>query len=245
MRSIHWTRFISITNDSGKSHGYHIQTVRMRRTSSWCSICLNSGQNGRCFSIIETSQVLPDYCEKDNLRKCYWDLDWRMYRIGMAYLCIHSKVYSCLKTWDYIKLAGGKQNLNPMWNWWNLWISETQHHFLTTHIWRVLDVIAKANKCIVDEYRKMCKSRISVGESRPHILWSVKTLTRAVTKWTRACDKRLARLISVGNTVQPCRLGLFQDSDFCWWLWRLKIDLRWENFVYSWESNIRSHKLDV
>ena len=48
-----------------------------------------------------------------------------------------------------------------------------------------------------------------------------------VTKWTKACDKRLSRLISyihrtndfrqychVGNTVQQCRLGLFQDSDF-------------------------------
>ena len=43
----------------------------------------------------------------------------------------------------------------------------------------------------------------------------------------KACDKRLARLISyihhtcehrqycfVGNTAQHCRLGLFQDSDF-------------------------------
>ena len=45
--------------------------------------------------------------------------------------------------------------------------------------------------------------------------------------WTKACDKRSARLIShshhtcefkqyccVGNTAQHCRLGLFQDSDF-------------------------------
>ena len=55
----------------------------------------------------------------------------------------------------------------------------------------------------------------------------VNKLARAVTKWTKACDKRLARLISyihhtcefrqycyVGNTAQQCRLGLFQDSDF-------------------------------
>ena len=47
------------------------------------------------------------------------------------------------------------------------------------------------------------------------------------TKWTKACDKRLTRLIShihytcelrqychAGNTAQQCRLGLFQDSDF-------------------------------
>ena len=52
-------------------------------------------------------------------------------------------------------------------------------------------------------------------------------LARAITKWTRACDKRLCRLISyihhtcefkhychVGKTAQQCRLGLFQDSDF-------------------------------
>ena len=52
-------------------------------------------------------------------------------------------------------------------------------------------------------------------------------LARSVTKWTKACDKRLNRLISyihhtceykqccyVGNTAKQCRLGLFQDSDF-------------------------------
>ena len=52
-------------------------------------------------------------------------------------------------------------------------------------------------------------------------------LARAVTKWTKACDERLARLISyihltceykqyccVGVTAQQCRLGLYQNSDF-------------------------------
>ena len=62
---------------------------------------------------------------------------------------------------------------------------------------------------------------------RPDILWSVNKLDRSVTKWTKACNKRLARLIScihhtceywqycyVTNTAQQRRLGLFQDSDF-------------------------------
>ena len=58
---------------------------------------------------------------------------------------------------------------------------------------------------------------------RPDILWSVNKLARSITKWTKACDKRLDRLISyihhrqhchVGNTAKQCRLGLFQDSDF-------------------------------
>ena len=52
-------------------------------------------------------------------------------------------------------------------------------------------------------------------------------LARSITKWTKACDKRLNRLISfihhtgeyrqychVGNTAKQCRLGLFRDSDF-------------------------------
>ena len=62
---------------------------------------------------------------------------------------------------------------------------------------------------------------------RPGILWSVNKFARSITKWTKACDKRLNRLISyihhtcaykqycfVGNTAKQCRLGLFQDSDF-------------------------------
>ena len=60
-----------------------------------------------------------------------------------------------------------------------------------------------------------------------YFLWSVNKLARSITKWTKACDKRLNRLISdihhtceykqychVGNTAKQCRLGLFQDSDF-------------------------------
>ena len=62
---------------------------------------------------------------------------------------------------------------------------------------------------------------------RPDILWSVNKLARSITRWTKACDKRLCQLISyihhtceykqycyVGNTAKQCRLGLFQDSDF-------------------------------
>ena len=38
--STHWIRIVSVPNDSGKSHGYHFQTTRLRRTSSWRNICL-------------------------------------------------------------------------------------------------------------------------------------------------------------------------------------------------------------
>ena len=49
----HWIRMVSITNDSSKSHGYHFQTARLRRTSSWRSICLDPGKNGRCSKLLK------------------------------------------------------------------------------------------------------------------------------------------------------------------------------------------------
>ena len=69
-----------------------------------------------------------------------------------------------------------------------------------------------------------CLNLARVG--RPDILWSVNKLARSITKWTKACDKRLNRLISyihhtceyrqychVGNTAKECRLGLFKDNE--------------------------------
>ena len=84
----------------------------------------------------------------------------------------------------------------------------------------------------VGELSKVCSQFILkrlylVRIGRPDTLWSVNKLARSITKWTKACDKRLSRLISsfhhtceykqhcyVGNTAKQCRLGLFQDSDF-------------------------------
>ena len=91
----------------------------------------------------------------------------------------------------------------------------------------------------------------------PDIPWSVNKLARAVTKWTRSCDRRSARLISyihhtqdcrhyshVGNTAQHCRLGLFQYSDFAGDLEDSKINLG-RNFMFAWKWNIRSCELDL
>ena len=57
VRSIHWTRIVSVPNDSRKSHGHYFKTTRMRRTSSRCSIRLHPGQNGSCTDVIEHSQI--------------------------------------------------------------------------------------------------------------------------------------------------------------------------------------------
>ena len=63
----------------------------------------------------------------------------------------------------------------------------------------------------------------------PHNLWSVNKFARAVAKWTQACDRRLARLISyihhtnefrqrchVGNAAQRCRWGFVSRLRLCW-----------------------------
>ena len=99
--------------------------------------------------------------------------------------------------------------------------SNDDHHFKERRrngiCWRIVT-------CMLSIFLK-CLYLARIG--RPDILWSVNKLARSITKWTKACVKRLNRLISyihqtcenkqycyVRNTPKQCRLGLFQDSDF-------------------------------
>ena len=65
------------------------------------------------------------------------------------------------------------------------------------------------------------------GIGRLDKMWTVNTFSRAVTKWNRACDQRLAILISyiqatmdhgqfrhVGDKVGNCKLCAFQNASF-------------------------------
>ena len=94
------------------------------------------------------------------------------------------------------------------------------HHFKEEEIGSIGELFTVCSKIVL-------KCQILARIGRPYISWSVNKVARAVTKRTRACDKRLARLISyihytcefkkychVRNTAEQCRLGLFQDSDF-------------------------------
>ena len=62
---------------------------------------------------------------------------------------------------------------------------------------------------------------------RPDILWSANKLARSVTKWTQACDRRLAKLISYTHHTndfrQHCHVGNTAIADWertrhrlCW-----------------------------
>ena len=114
----------------------------------------------------------------------------------------------------------------------------------------------------VGEFSDACSQIVlkcwySARIGRLAILWSVNNLARSVTKWTRTCERRLARLISnihhtsdyrhcchVGITVQHCRFGSFQDSDSARKTWKIQNQLQ-VNLVYFRTQNICSHKLDV
>ena len=92
---------------------------------------------------------------------------------------------------------------------------------------------------------------------RPDILCSVNKFARSITRWTKACDKRLSRLISyihhtceytqychVGNTSTTMQVGIVSGLWLCWRSCRLKIDLK-VNFAHIWKSYVCSQKLDV
>ena len=99
------------------------------------------------------------------------------------------------------------------------------HASMTTNAKRRNDICCRIVTSMLSNCFLECLYLARIG--RHDILWSVNKLARSITKWTKACDKRLCRLIShihhtcehnqfchVGNTAIQCRLGLFQDSDF-------------------------------
>ena len=342
--SIHWTRIISISIDGSKSHGYHIQIARVRRTSSWRSISLYPCQNGRCSKIIENSKIgmsrhmdssTTTHMAKIMVRhwrplernlyghpfgrtvmgKTIWEspiairlgesfqsgmllrLLWKRiilisvcgwHQIGWKETKYSSNVErtkqrswfgrTSIIPWSwkpgmYTKTMWNKQRYcrqlqNHAWiqnfrrsNWtitmfgnyayffvvlwhgrvmprnvWNDIVSwqtkrlnnstKYQHHVLMTITskkknWNPWE---NCQKCILKIVLK-CLYLARIG--RPDILWSVNKFARSITKWTKACDKRLSRLISyihhtreykqychVGNNAKQCRLILFRDSAF-------------------------------
>ena len=50
IRSIYWTRIISITDDCRKKHGHYFKTAGMRRTSSRCSIRQNPSEKWKMLT---------------------------------------------------------------------------------------------------------------------------------------------------------------------------------------------------
>ena len=82
---------------------------------------------------------------------------------------------------------------------------------------------------------------------RPDIFWSVNKFARAITEWTRACDKRSTRLISYIH--HACEFKQYCHEDcvrtlICRRSTRLKINIRW-TLVHFRKSHGCANKLDV
>ena len=120
------------------------------------------------------------------------------------------------------------------------------HHFKERELKSVGD-LSKENSQIVLK----CWYMARIG--RPDILWSANKLARSITKWTKACDKRLNHIFFIhvnrDNIVMWVILPNNADWD-CFKILTLQEILRirnhfWRNVVYFWKSYICSNQLDV
>ena len=87
--------------------------------------------------------------------------------------------------------------------------------------------LAERGKLAEISARVVLKCLYLASAGRPDLLWTVNLLAMQVTKWTKACDRMMERLISyihynrdhthvnvVGGPHEDCFLALFQDASF-------------------------------
>ena len=175
VRSVYWTRIISISTDSRKSHGREIKASRMFRTSSWCNISLHSSRNGRCINVIQkipksecqeiwirppkqkcpkSLSSMEDVVLKKNLyghplARLLWERQFEKILLKHGWekipnwecLFVHREKGLFLSAYvDDIKLAGKKQNLDPMWKLLNKEVDlREQHLSLIMYTWDALN----------------------------------------------------------------------------------------------------------
>ena len=187
-----------------------------------------------------------DYDGKGKLRKSYCSTVGKKFPNWECLFVQREKGLFLSVYVDDKKLAGKKQNINPMWKLLNKEVDLGEPTSFLDHVYlgrtqRQCEIstqqLYKVSTPCIDDHHFKEEEMKSVGElsttcsqivlkclylariGRPGILWSTNKLARSITKWTKACDKRLNRLIShihhtseykqychVGNTAKQCRL---------------------------------------
>ena len=96
--------------------------------------------------------------------------DWEKFQIGNVSLYIVRKDYSYLCMY-YIILAGKKQNTDPMWKLFNKEVDLGEPTSFLDHVYLgCAQRQSEISKNIVDNYRTMFESRISVEQKNVHSL---------------------------------------------------------------------------
>ena len=124
---------------------------------------------------------LPGQWKIFQKQKPQWNLMPKLSLHGpISWLVMQRSVWNDIVSWETRRLNQIIQSRDTMY-----WRSSTQRR-RNGISWRIV------NSLPTIFYNMPFLGRIG----RPDILWSVNKFARAITKWTRACDKRLARLIS-------------------------------------------------
>ena len=123
-----------------------------------------------------------DYYGKGNLRKSSWSTVGKRFPIGNAYSYTVKNQYSYLCV-DDIKLAGKKQNIDPMWKVLNKEVDLGEPtSFLDHEHLGCTQRQCETSKDIVDNYRTMFESRVSAGATEK----SPCTENLCISSWS--CD---------------------------------------------------------
>ena len=190
--SIHWTRIICITNDSRKSHGYYFKTTRMRRTSSWCSICLHPGQNGRCTDVIENSKVrMSRYLDTSS-------------ETQSARIMVQDGRLSCSSSWtEFVRSSFGRTIVGTA-----IWESSIEIRlektFQTGSICSLTEKMTILSCVCGRHQRGWVKSRtlVRLGKfSWKTLIWENQRWARLIACMHHTCEHR--QCCYVGNTTQP------------------------------------------
>ena len=238
---------MSISNDSRKCHGHYIKASRMFRTSSRCSIRLYPGKNGGCSQIIENSQIgmsryLDTSTESTNgqnhgpVRKIQSFLSKGICTVILWQDCFGKGNWECLFVHrekvlflsvyvDDIKLAGKKQNLDPMWKVLNKEVDLGEPtSFLDHENLGCTQRQCEISKYIMDHYRAMFESPISAGGEEEKELKNFHSLLGIFFNWECLFTKRArglflsvfvddVKLAGKTENLEPTLKFLMEDVD--------------------------------
>ena len=116
------------------------------------------------LSGICTVILWQDFCGKGNLRTSYWNMAGRKFQIWNVSLYIVKKGLFLSVYVEAMKLAGKKQNFDPMWNVLNKEVDLGEPTSFLDHVYLgCTQRQCELSKNTVDNYRTMFESRISTG----------------------------------------------------------------------------------